>query len=103
MDENLAPPTYDAAPLPSGRGSSAREFQAFKRLLPELLRTHLGQYVAIYQEQVIDTDSDPRALCRRVDEKLGVVSIHIGQVLAQHPIQRIPYVRELPRKELNSN
>ena len=32
-----------------------RERRAFFRLLPELLSTHRGQYVAIHDEQVVDS------------------------------------------------
>ncbi len=32
-----------------------RERRAFYRLLPDLLRTHRGQYVAIHDEQIVDS------------------------------------------------
>jgi hypothetical protein len=40
--------------------------QAFRRLLPELLRTHRGQFVAIHDGQLVDADPDEIALARRV-------------------------------------
>jgi hypothetical protein len=35
-----------------------REFAAFRQLLPELMKTYTGQYVAIHDGKVIDSGSD---------------------------------------------
>jgi hypothetical protein len=57
-----------------------RERRAFYRLLPTLLATHRGQYVAIHDEQVVDSgtiraDVVFRALDRvRADIFVGLVS-----------------------------
>ncbi|MBL8800152.1 MAG: hypothetical protein JNM56_40090 [Planctomycetia bacterium] len=57
-----------------------RERRAFYRLLPELLQTHRGQYVAIHDEQVVDcgpvrADVVFRALDRvRSDIFVGLVN-----------------------------
>ena len=46
-----------------------REAQAFRRLHASLLEEHKGQYVAIYQEKLVDYDADQVALYLRIDEK----------------------------------
>src|SRR5207245_432697 len=57
-----------------------RERRAFLRLLPELLRTHGGRFVAVHDEQVIDSGDDPVALIKRVHARVGYVPIHVAEV-----------------------
>ncbi len=71
-----------------------REYRAFRRLLPELLATHRGQYVAIHNEQVVDSDGDDVALILRVQAKVGYVPIHVGLVTESQPLVRIPHYHE---------
>jgi hypothetical protein len=72
-----------------------REYAAFQRLLPSLLQTHRGQYVAIHDEQAVDSGDDEIALARRVFAKVGNVPIHIGLVTDTPPIERVPHYRVL--------
>jgi hypothetical protein len=73
-----------------------REYQAFRRLLPRLLATHRGQYVAIHDEQVVDSGDDKLALALRVLAKVGNVAIHIGLVSEEpEPMARSGLRREL--------
>ncbi|MBI3077709.1 MAG: hypothetical protein HYY85_12130 [Deltaproteobacteria bacterium] len=67
---------------PSGGGFSQldQEVQAFDRLLPELLRDHPGQYVAILEGQVLDTDADYEVLVTRFYKKYGKVVACIRKV-----------------------
>jgi hypothetical protein len=66
------------------------------RLLPGLLQTHRGQYVAVHDEQVVDSGDDERALASRVWGKFGHVPIHIGLVTEQPaPPARVPTFRVL--------
>jgi PHD/YefM family antitoxin component YafN of YafNO toxin-antitoxin module len=44
----------------------APEREAFQRLLPKLLQTHQGQFVAIHHGHIVDADVDETALARRV-------------------------------------
>jgi hypothetical protein len=39
---------------------------AFQRLLPELLKTHKGQFVAIHKGEMVDADMDNRELAKRI-------------------------------------
>lgn len=56
------------------------EIAAYERLHPQLKATHLGQYVAIHQGQLIDADSDVGQLFLRVEKQYGDVTILIRQV-----------------------
>jgi hypothetical protein len=88
----IAPETL--VPPPSSKWE--REYQAFQRLLPQLLQTHHGKYVAIHEERVIDSDDDRHELIFRVLPKVGGVSVHIGHVTeGPEPIRRSGLVRVL--------
>jgi hypothetical protein len=73
-----------------------REYQAFRRMLPQLLTTHRGRYVAIHEGQVVDSGDDKFALALRVLAKVGNVAIHVGLV-SEHPE---PVSRSGVRREL---
>jgi len=77
-----------------------REYRAFQRLLPQLLLTRRGQFVAIHEEQVIDGDRDEMALIGRVLAMVGNVDIHVGLVTDQpEPVYRSGVVRDLSPPE----
>ena len=94
----LTPPAFHWPPPP--RNKWEREYRAFRRLLPGLLQTHRGKYVAVHNEQVIDSDADEMALILRALAKVGNVDIHVGLVTDQpEPTFRSGVVRELSPKE----
>lgn len=71
-----------------------REHRAFLRLLPELLQTHRGQYVAIHNGQVVDAGDDRVAVVLRVWERHGYTPLFVGLVTEQSPPPiRIPHYR----------
>ncbi len=72
-----------------------REYRAFLRLLPELLKTHKGKYVAIHEEQCVDSDEKEVPLLLRVYERFGYVPLHVDLVTEQPRLVRIPHRREL--------
>src|SRR5688572_24237392 len=73
-----------------------REKRAFLRLLPSLLATHPGRYVAIHDEQVVDSDSDQVELALRVQRQVGPVAIYVHLVNADQPTTcRSGVVRDL--------
>jgi hypothetical protein len=80
-----------APELPKGK----RDYQAFLRLLPELLASHRGKYVAIHDGQVVDCDTDDVALILRVQAKIGYVPIHVGLVTDSPAVVRIPHYHEV--------
>jgi hypothetical protein len=89
----LPAPVIDREPPP--RTKWEREFQAFLRLLPELLPTYRGQYVAVHGERVVDSDVDEIVLILRVHAQHGYLPIHVDLVTEQPPpLGRIPHYRE---------
>src|SRR6185312_5668325 len=83
----MVEPTVLPAPviqLPSSPTTKwQREYRAFQRLLPDLLNTHRGLYVAIHEEQVMDSGNNKLDLALRVLQKVGNVAIHVGLVTAE--------------------
>ena len=72
-----------------------REDDAFRRLLPDLLRTHGGQYVVIHEGRMVDSGPDELALAVRFLEQHGNVPIHVGLVTDQpERIARVPHYRQ---------
>jgi hypothetical protein len=78
-----------------------REFEAFQRLRPDLLRTHAGQYVLIHNGKVVDSGPDDLAMALRFFAEHGKVPIHIGLVtLEPEAPARIPHYRTTPVREM---
>ncbi len=81
---------------PAVRDKWASEFEAFQRLLPQLLETHHGEYVLIHEGLVVDSGPDDLALALRFFEQHGNVPVHVGLVSDEpEPVTRIPHYREL--------
>ena len=74
--ETLPAPVLPAPPDDKFR----REQQAFHRLLPELLRTHRDQYVAIHEGQVVDFGEDKPEVARRAYARFGYIPILVTLV-----------------------
>ena len=73
-----------------------REYHAFCALLPQLLGTERGKYVAVHEERVIDSDVDEIALTMRVVGLIGNVDFHVGLVTEQvAPVYRSGVIRVL--------
>src|SRR6266498_2479167 len=95
MSDTMTPPPTFEVQLPSPTMSKGeREYQSFLRLLPDLLKLHRGEYVAIHEGQVVDSDVDDIALIQRVHAKVGYVPIHVGLVVEPQPVVRVPHYRE---------
>jgi hypothetical protein len=62
-----------------------REHAAFCRLLPELLGTQRGKFVAIHDERVVDSGDDKLSLALRVLAKIGNTDIFVGFVTDEPP------------------
>ena len=94
----LTPPAFQWPPAPQTKWE--HEYRAFRRLLPQLLLTERGQFVAVHEERVIDRDRDELALITRVLARIGNVDIHVGLVTDQpEPVYRSGVVRDLSRSE----
>lgn len=87
-----------AAPLlPVPENKWRREQQAFRRLLPELLKTHSRQYVAIHEGQVVESGSDKLEVAARAYACFGYVPIYVSLVTDQPlPLVRLPSPRVAP-------
>jgi len=91
----LPAPTVDWRP--AVRDKWACEFEAFQRLLPQLLETHRGEYVVIHAGRVVDSGQDDLTLALRFFAEHGNVPIHVGLVADEpEPATRIPHYREWP-------
>ena len=69
---------------------------AFRKLLPELLKTHEGQFVAIYQEKLVDADPDRATLVQRTRER-GYRPVYIQKVTPEPRIVELPSPEEVRR------
>ncbi len=76
-----------------------RERRAFYRLLPELLQTHRGQYVAIHDEQVVESGPERASVVFRALDQIQT-DIYVGLVSEEaEPVCRSGIRRVLgPRK-----
>ena len=75
--------------------------RAFLRLLPTLLATNHGQYVAVYRGHVIAGGPDQVEVARQSYAKVGYVPIYVGLVTDVPPLPvRIPSPRLLPGRGL---
>jgi len=68
-----------------------REQQAFERLKPELLRTHRGQWVAIYQGKVVEAGQDRSQVLDSVYDRLGYVPVYVQQVEQRPRVYKLPH------------
>ena len=75
------------------------EAQAFERMHPQLAKQYLGQFVAIHEDQVVDTDVDFETLFLRLQKRLGDVPVLIRPVSTKLTLElRAP----TPRLEQNA-
>lgn len=72
---------------------------AFQRLLPELLKTHENQFVAICQGRLVDADPDRVALVQRTRAQ-GYRPVYIQKVTQEPRIVELPSPEEVWRVSL---
>ncbi len=71
-----------------------RERTAFAKLLPELLATSAGEFVAIHNEQVVTKGKNKIQVARQAYAQCGYVPIYVGHVVDELPSDvRIPTPR----------
>ena len=68
-----------------------RDQQAFESLKPELLRTHRGQWVAIYRGEVVEAGQDRSQVLDGVYDRLGYVPVYVQQVEERPRVYRSPH------------
>jgi hypothetical protein len=94
MSEEVNFPAPELAPLPENK--LYREQRAFQRLLPDLMPSLRGQYVAIHNGQVVENGTDQLEVADRAYARFGYVPIYVGLVTDEPlPIIRIPSPRFL--------
>ncbi len=69
------------------------EQDAFRRLLPDLLKTYRNQYVAIHEGQVVGTGPDQIELADRSYDRFGYVPILVTLVTDRPRVVRVPSPR----------
>ena len=100
MSEPVTYPGLDLTSVQPPLSKAERERHAFQRLLPTLLEKYRGLYVAIHNEQVVDSGDNDMDLAERVWAKHGYVAIHVDLVTDQpRPVARIPHFRVLSKEE----
>ncbi|MEI2698767.1 MAG: DUF5678 domain-containing protein [Microthrixaceae bacterium] len=78
--EHLEEPTTD-----ENTQALDREVAAYEQLKPALLEQYAGQYVAIYQGQVVASGTDKLALVDQVRQRLGNVICYVEKVSEGSP------------------
>ncbi len=68
-----------------------REQAAFERMKPELLRTHRGKVVAIYQSQVVQIGTDVAETLDAVYDQLGYVPCYVQRVEETPRVYKFPH------------
>lgn len=58
--------SFSPFPIDPRREAMNREIAAYKALHPQLVKSHLDQYVAITKGKLVDSDTDPVALLKRI-------------------------------------
>ena len=87
-------PVLEPASVPDAKWQ--REYQAFVRLLPELLQTYRNQYVAIHDGHVVASGSELVDVAMRAYAEHGYVPIYVNLVSDQPPAPvRLPTPRIL--------
>jgi hypothetical protein len=94
---SLPAPVLDLPGSPPSKWE--QEYASFLRMLPNLLKSHRGSYVAVHQSQVVDSGNDKLAVALRAYSKYGYVPIYVGLV-ADRPLEpvRIPHFHILDRQ-----
>jgi len=95
MLETITDPTFEVRLQEPPPDQFERERRAFFRLLPDLLATHRGQYVAIHNEKAVDSGPERLELALRVQARVKT-GIYVGHVIEEpEPICRSGIRREL--------
>jgi hypothetical protein len=96
MSETVTFPAPVLPPSPPAPSKWEREQRAFVRMLPALLAKYRGKFVAVHDEQVVDSDDDLIALALRVYAKHGYVPIYMDLVTDQpRRVERVGHYRSI--------
>jgi hypothetical protein len=99
VSETTAGPAFEVVLPQPPETKWQRERRAFLRLLPSLLPSHRGQYVAVHEGKVVESGPDKVAVGLRAYANYGYVPIYVGLVTDEPPrMERRPTPRPLPRE-----
>ncbi len=88
--ETTAGPAFEVVLPQPPETKWQQERRAFLRLLPSLLPSHRGQYVAIHEGKVVESGPDKVVVGLRAYAKYGYVPIYVGLVTDEPiPVVRI--------------
>lgn len=90
--ETTAPPS-PALPLDP---EFEKQWRAFQRLKPELLKKYKGQWVAIVNEEVVEVGPDFATVAERTD-RFGNAAKCIGEVLEKPRVYHLPSPKVIRR------
>ncbi len=94
MSEVIEYPAPDLSLSTRPESAYERERRAFREMLPELLETHSGQYVAIRDGKVAASGTDRVAVALEAYSRVGYGPLYLGEVTAKPPRPaRIPTPR----------
>ncbi len=68
-----------------------REAEAFEQMKPELLRTHPGQAVAIYQGKIVAVGATKAEVYEQVTDRFGEAPVFIHIVQEHARVYKMPY------------
>jgi hypothetical protein len=85
--------------IPEQKGNPAfeRNRAAFKRMLPELLKDHEGEWVGMINEEPAVFGSSSRAVLNSIVEKYGDISVYIQEIRDTPRVYNIPSVKKITR------
>ncbi len=85
MSETRTMPAPDLDPVWPTTDVWDAERRAFVRMLPALLATHRGRYVAIHGGNVVAEGTDQIEVAKRAYAQIGYVPVYVGLVTDEAP------------------
>jgi len=83
---------------PKGDVKLEKDRDAYIRLKPELLKTHLGEYAVIKDGELVAVGQDQQTLIDQTYQRFGVVDLYVKRVETQERIYRIPGPRKVMKR-----
>jgi hypothetical protein len=80
MNDTTILPAPDLSPPCSTTGAWEAEREAFFRLLPALLATHQGRYVAVHRGSIVAEGGDQVEVACQAYSRVGYVPVYVGRV-----------------------